>query len=103
MGTIYLSTRRRPMSAIQKWLWRGAVAVAACGLAGTAAAQAYPAKTIRILVAYPMGGGAEYTARPIAIKLTERWGQSVIVESRSGGSAMIGTDHVAKSAPDGYT
>ncbi len=91
------------MTATRKGLWRGVVAVAAAGLAGMAAAQGYPAKTIRILVAYPMGGGAEYTARPIALKLTERWGQPVIVESRSGGSAMIGTDHVAKSPPDGYT
>jgi tripartite-type tricarboxylate transporter receptor subunit TctC len=68
-----------------------------------ASAQGYPAKAIRIVVAYPMGGGAEYTARPIALKLTERWGQPVFVESRSGGSAMIGTDYVAKSPPDGYT
>jgi len=84
-------------------MWRGAVAVAAAGLAGAALAQGYPAKTIRIVVAYPMGGGAEFTARPIAQKLTERWGQPVFVESRSGGSAMIGTDYVAKSPPDGYT
>jgi len=91
------------MTTTRKRWWRGAVAVAAAGLAGTALAQGYPAKTIRIVVAYPMGGGAEFTARPIAQKLTERWGQPVFVESRSGGSAMIGTDFVAKSPPDGYT
>jgi tripartite-type tricarboxylate transporter receptor subunit TctC len=73
------------------------------GLAGPLAAQGYPAKTIRIVIAYPYGGGSDFTARPIAQKLTERWGQQVIVESRSGGAAMIGTDFVAKSAPDGYT
>jgi len=91
------------MTTTRKRWWRGAVAVAAAGLAGAALAQGYPAKTIRIVVAYPMGGGAEFTARPIAQKLTERWGQPVFVESRSGGSAMIGTDYVAKSPPDGYT
>jgi tripartite-type tricarboxylate transporter receptor subunit TctC len=72
-------------------------------VAAVAAAQGYPAKTIRIVIAYPNGGGADFTARPIAQKLTERWSQSVIVDSRPGGSAMIGTDIVAKSPPDGYT
>ena len=91
------------MTTTPRWLWRGAVAVAACVFAAAAGAQAYPAKPIRIVVAYPMGGGAEFTARPIAQKLNERWGQPVFVESRSGGSAMIGTDYVAKSPPDGYT
>lgn len=86
-----------------RWMRLGAVAVVLSSVAGIAAAQVYPARTIRIIVAYPMGGGAEFTARPIAQKLTERWGQPAIVESRSGGSAMIGTDHVAKSPPDGYT
>ena len=91
------------MTTARGWLWRGALAVVASGLVGLAVAQGYPAKTIRFVVAYPMGGGAEFTARPIAQKLTERWGQPVIVESRAGGSAMIGTDYVAKSPPDGYT
>ena len=68
-------------------LWRGAAAVALCGHAGMAWAQGYPAKTIRIVVAYPMGGGAEYTARPMAQKMQERWGQPVFVESRSGRGA----------------
>ena len=77
--------------------------MAAAGLAVAAAAQGYPAKTIRIVIAYPNGGGSDFTARPIAQKLTEHWGQSVIVESRPGAAAMIGTDFVAKSAPDGYT
>jgi tripartite-type tricarboxylate transporter receptor subunit TctC len=77
--------------------------MAACGLAGVANAQAFPTKMIRIVIAYPMGGGSDFTARPIAQKLTERWSQSVIVDSRPGGAAMIGTDVVAKSPPDGYT
>ena len=91
------------MTTTRKWLWLGLAAMAAHALAGVATAQGFPAKTLRIVIAYPVGGGADYTARPIAQKLTERWGQPVVIDSRSGGSAMIGADHVAKSPPDGYT
>ena len=84
-------------------LGQAAMAIAALGLAGIAAAQAYPAKPVRFVITYPTGGGSDYTVRPIAQKLSERWGQPVFVESRPGGSAMIGTDYVAKSPPDGYT
>ena len=80
-----------------------AVAAIASGLVGLAAAQSYPSKPIRFVITYPSGGGSDYTVRPLAQKLSERWGQSVYVDSRPGGSAMIGTDFVAKSAPDGYT
>jgi tripartite-type tricarboxylate transporter receptor subunit TctC len=73
------------------------------GFAGAAGAQGYPAKPIRFVITYPTGGGSDFTVRPIAQKLSERWGQPVVVESRPGGSAMIGTDFVARSAPDGYT
>ena len=75
----------------------------ASGMAGTAGAQGYPAKPIRFVITYPTGGGSDFTVRPIAQKLSERWGQPVFVDSRPGGSAMIGTDFVARSAPDGYT
>ena len=81
----------------------GIVAVAAWGIAGMAAAQSYPARAVRFVITYPTGGGSDYTVRPIAQKLSERWGQPVFVDSRPGGSAMIGTDFVARSAPDGYT
>ena len=91
------------MTTTGKRSWRGAVAVAAISLAGAAAAQGYPSKAIRFVITYPTGGGSDYTVRPIAQKLSERWGQPVVVESRPGGSAMIGTDYVAKSPPDGYT
>ncbi len=91
------------MTATHRRWWQGAVALLAGGLAVPAAAQGYPSKTIRIVIAYPAGGGSDFTARPIAQKLTERWGQTVIVDSRPGGAAMIGTDIVAKSPPDGHT
>jgi tripartite-type tricarboxylate transporter receptor subunit TctC len=83
--------------------WRIAMAIAAGSLAGAAAAQNYPVKPIRFVITYPTGGGSDFTVRPIAQKLSERWSQPAVVESRPGGSAMIGTDFVAKSPPDGYT
>jgi tripartite-type tricarboxylate transporter receptor subunit TctC len=85
------------------WLLKSAVAMAAIGLCGTAIAQSYPARTIRFVITYPPGGGSDFTVRPIAQKLSETWGQPVLVESRPGGSAMIGTDFVVRSPPDGYT
>jgi tripartite-type tricarboxylate transporter receptor subunit TctC len=71
---------------------------------GASAAQhAYPAKPIRLISPYAPGGGNNAMARLVGHKLTERWGQQVIVDSRPGGNTMIGTDTVAKAAPDGYT
>ena len=91
------------MTTARRSLWNGAVSLAALTLAGMAHAQSYPSKTVRFVITYPMGGGSELTVRPIAQKLSERWGQQVIVESRPGGSAMIGTDFVVRSPPDGHT
>jgi len=66
-------------------------------------AQSYPAKTIRIVVPYPAGGGVDITGRAIAQQLSANFGVSVIVDNRPGAGGTIGTEHVAKSAPDGYT
>ena len=82
---------------------RYALVALLAGIAAPAAAQNYPAKSIRFIVAYAPGGGTDVTARPIAAKLSERYGQSVFVDNRAGGNGMIGADLVAKSAPDGYT
>ena len=71
--------------------------------ARTAPAQGYPARTIRIIVPYPPGGGTDLAARLISQKLTESLGRSVIVENRAGANGNIGTDAMAKAAPDGYT
>jgi tripartite-type tricarboxylate transporter receptor subunit TctC len=68
-----------------------------------APAQGYPAKTIRIVVPFPVGGPSDANARIVGQHLTERWKQQVIVDARPGGNTVIGTDHVAKSPPDGHT
>jgi len=73
-------------------------------IAGTAIAQQdYPNKPIRIIVAYPPGGSTNVLARLLGQKLSESWGQQVIVDNRPGGNTVIGTEALAKSAPDGYS
>ncbi len=67
------------------------------------AAEAYPAKPIRIVVAYTPAGTTDILARAIGQKLTEAWGQSVIVDNRPGANGNIGTEYAAKATPDGYT
>lgn len=73
-------------------------------LAATAAqAQTYPNRAVRLVVPYVAGGGTDFTARVIAPKLSEALGQQVVVENRPGGGTNIGSELVAKAAPDGYT
>lgn len=68
-----------------------------------ALAQDFPSGPVRLLVPYPPGGGVDGMARPIAERLTRLWGHAVVIENKAGGSTIIGTDAVAKSAPDGLT
>ena len=83
---------------------RAVCGLAACALAPlTARAQAWPAKPIKITVAYPPGGVADAMARLLADKLAPVLGQSVLVDNKAGASGSIGMDAVAKAAPDGYS
>jgi len=81
--------------------WAGVV-LSACLGSGIAGAQNFPVKPVRIVVPFAPGGPNDILARVIGQKLTEAWGQPVIVESRAGGGTVIGTEIVAKSPPDGY-
>ncbi len=77
--------------------------LAALGVSTAFAQGTYPTKPIRWIVPYAAGGGTDVVARPIAIKLGEVLGQSIVYENRAGGGGLIAGEAVAKAAPDGYT
>ena len=72
-------------------------------LAGQAAAQTYPNRVVRVVVPFGTGATSDLVARLISDRLTTSMGQPFIVENRTGAGGTIGTEYVAKSAPDGYT
>ncbi len=79
--------------------------VGVCLLAGAPSAwgQTYPAKPVKLLVGFPAGGGLDVLARIVGQRVSEQWGQPIIVENKPGAGSNIAGDLVAKSAPDGYT
>ena len=66
-------------------------------------AQAYPDKPVRLIVPYPPGGSVDFTGRELAAKLSEYWGQQVVLDNRGGAGGVIAGEIVAKATPDGYT
>jgi tripartite-type tricarboxylate transporter receptor subunit TctC len=72
-------------------------------IATAAMAQSYPTRPVTIVVPFPPGGGTDTGARIIATKLSQKWGQPVIVENKGGAAGMMGADQVSKAKPDGYT
>src|SRR5436190_4796911 len=82
---------------------RLALALLLACVAVAAQAQTWPSKPVRIVVAYPPGGGIDVMARQLAEKLTGMWGQPVIVDNKPGANTILATETVAKSAPDGTT
>ena len=79
------------------------IALAAALTAASAFAQGYPTKPVRVVVTFPPGGTPDIYGRIMSVELSKLWGQSVVVENRTGAGGTIGTDYAAKSAPDGYT
>src|SRR6186997_3076049 len=87
----------------RQFLTLAGAAAALPAVARIARAQSYPARQVRLIIGYPPGGSADITARLISQWLTERLGQSFIVESRAGGGTNIATEAVINAPPDGYT
>jgi tripartite-type tricarboxylate transporter receptor subunit TctC len=79
------------------------LALLACTASWSHAVARWPDKPVTLIVPYAPGGGTDIVSRLVAQKLSERWGQSVVVENRPGANGVIGSSHVAKAAPDGYT
>ena len=77
--------------------------LAALLLAGTAVAQNYPSRPVRVIIPFAVGGGTDVVFRILVPYLSENLGQTVVIDNRPGGAATIGMDQAAKSAPDGYT
>ena len=82
---------------------RSSAAIRGSGPAPSAGADSYPAKAVRLVVPLPAGGATDVIARAVSQRLSEMWGQQIIIENKGGANTQIGAEAVAKSAPDGYT
>jgi tripartite-type tricarboxylate transporter receptor subunit TctC len=91
--------------AVKKYVVHGltCLALGTAAVAQAADADTYPNRPIRFIVPFVAGAGTDITARTIAAKLTERWGQQVVADNRTGAAGTIAVDLTAKAAPDGYT
>ena len=101
-----MTTINRPLRRTVRIAINGTFACAALALwssSGVTQAQAYPARTIRLVVPFPPGGGTDGAARALSQRLAEALGQAVVVENRPGGGGLVAWSEVARAAPDGHT
>jgi tripartite-type tricarboxylate transporter receptor subunit TctC len=91
------------MRRARAWLARGFAFLACFGLAAAFAAEPWPVRVVKLVVPQAPGGATDVFARKLGQLLSERWGQPVVVENRAGVAGVLGTEFVAKAAPDGYT
>ncbi len=94
---IYLPNRRTVLRAMP------GMALLGLGMRGASAQSAFPSRALKVVVPQPPGGGFDFVGRLLADRLGKALGQAVVVENRPGSGTLIGTDAVAKAAPDGYT
>src|SRR6187431_2183179 len=93
----------RLLSRRARFALSGLVALGAVATSTAASAQEYPSRPVRMIVPQAAGGGTDVFARALGQRLSERWGQPVIIDNRAGAAGVIGTGAVAKAEPDGYT
>jgi tripartite-type tricarboxylate transporter receptor subunit TctC len=91
------------MPRLKFWLAATGVALLYSVIAGSALAQTWPSRPIRMVVPYTPGGYTDYMARTVGQKLSEALGQTIVIENKPGANSVIGADAVAKAPPDGYT
>ena len=91
------------MNPARQWLSRSAFGLCLALLAFNAAAQQWPAKSVRFVIPFPAGGATDILGRIVAAEMTQAYGQTFVVDNRGGAGGNIGAAEVAKAAPDGYT
>ena len=91
--------RRNPLSFVAACVLTAALTTAS----GFVGAQIFPSRVVRVIVPFSPGGAVDGPMRIIAQELSKRWGQQVVIDNRPGAGAMIGSEMVARAAPDGYT
>src|SRR5215470_13205963 len=87
----------------RRGLQRGGASLAAASPIGRAFGQAWPNRIVKLVVPFTPGGGIDAIGRIVGARLSEMWGQQVVVENKPGGATNIASEYVARSAPDGYT
>ena len=98
---VHHSGSRQMITTVSRWLVL--VLLLAPELQATAGAQTFPDHMVKVIVPYTAGGGTDTVARAISQRLSEHWGQPVIVENRPGAGTSVGSEAAAKAPPDGYT